>query len=91
MAQKYKDANVANHICDAKLQDEELKETQTKYHPDADGNEAMESIGVLCMGHAAFNWRKYYACVVSFFMRCKHYDVFSACSTCACSDNYFLI
>ena len=41
VAEKYKDQKVADHICDAKLADAEVKEKQTKFHPDAEGNEAM--------------------------------------------------
>ena len=40
IAKKYDSNEIANEICDAKLNDAELKESHTKMHPDAPTNEA---------------------------------------------------
>ena len=40
IADKYRDHILADQICDAKLADEELAQSHTKYHPDCPGNEA---------------------------------------------------
>ena len=40
IAKKYDSWELANEICDAKLNDSELCQTHVKWHPDAPGNEA---------------------------------------------------
>lgn len=42
---KYRSEQIANQICDSKLHDPKMFETQTKEHPDLPEREARQSIG----------------------------------------------
>lgn len=47
VAKKYESQSMADKICNAKLQDAETKEKNTKEHPDCPGDEAGEVVVLL--------------------------------------------
>ena len=52
VAKKYESQSMADKICNAKLQDAETKEKNTKEHPDCPGDEAGEAVVLL----GGWNW-----------------------------------
>ena len=61
VVKKYESQSMADKICNAKLQDAETKEKNTKEHPDCPDDEAGEVVALLGVGTYYLFW-SIYAC-----------------------------
>ena len=61
IAAKYNDPKVADLICNAKLEDPDLKERNTKFHEDAPGVEARPTWGIGHVDLLSIGWEAAHA------------------------------